>query len=396
MSLKTHTIWMTSLAFLATASLALGQFGGFKPPSLPDIKPPKLPDVKPPKLPDLKPPKLPDVKPPKLPDLNPLEAARKELERARRNAMKELRKLDPDTIASNLRESLNVFKSAAEAKTGVKVDERTGDIDLRQHSSGKTLQKWISKFAQGNEGHGELQEFRFNVRTGQMMLRLKAVHCQRQNWGPLGKVDLYSVTQTAKVSYDLRRREVDFNIDLGPLAPRISTKTVKALADGDVVKALESAGPEAINKIVKFERKNDYDKIRSELRRKHGDRNVYLASYRFVDWAGSSTIGKYLVDGALTGPGVWPKIMKDAQEMAAKELPDLVAWLESLGQKEARRMAEKLLTGQRPSWPFLKFEMIVVPHYAREVNPQTGVKTPWRRFNNLAFVVVFEPRYATR
>ena len=36
---------------------------------------------------------------------------------------------------------------------------------------------------------------------------------------------------------------------------------------------------------------------------------------------------------------------------------------------------------------------VVVPHYAREVDRLSGqVKTPWRRFNNLGFLIVFQPR----
>lgn len=419
---RSSLAWLFSgLVVAVSASLAQAQFGGFKPPKLPEVKPPKLPEVKPPKLPavrppkvtgitppkvtgfrppnlpDIRPPKLPEVKPPDLSKLDPVKAAQRELENARRSAMKNLRKLDPNTIFSNVQRSIEEFRGGVERKTGLKVNERTGDVDLRGHRAGRTLNDWMRKFAQGNEGRGEVEEFRFNVRTRKLELRVKARHQQRQNWGVLGKVVLYDCTQTARFSFDFRRSEADFNIDLGPLAPRITSKSIKALKDGDLLAAVEAAGPTAINKVVRFERKNDYDRVLREKRARHGERYVYLSSRRFVDWAGSKSIGKYAATGVVSGgAAVWPQIMRDAKEMARKEIPDIVAWLQRLGQRDARRMAEKLLTGQRPEWPYLKFEIVVIPHYAREVNPQTGLKTPWRQFNNLGFVLVFDPRLARR
>ena len=96
------------------------------------------------------------------------------------------------------------------------------------------------------------------------------------------------------------------------------------------------------------------------------------------------------------GAAVWPQIMRDAKDMARRELPTITAWLERQGQRNARQMAEQLITGKKPAWPFLKFEMIVIPHRAREVNPSTGLKTPWRTFNNLAFVIIYQPGTASR
>jgi hypothetical protein len=417
MSVRRHTPWAACLALAVAATFAHAQsIGGLSLPTKPEdllpTKPPKVELPKPPKV-DLpkppkvhlpkpkidlpKPPKIDLPKPPKigLPDvskLDPVEAARKKLKEAQASAMKELKKLDPDGIFREVKRSLGEVKAAAQARTGLKFDERTGDVDLRGHPAGKTLNSWMDKFAQGNEGKGELEEFRYNVKTRVLALRLKARHRQRQDWGVLGKVDLYSCTQTAKVTVNCARGEVDFAIDFGPLAPKLNSKSFKALADGDLIAAAEAASPGALGKLVGTERKNDYDKVYRAMKAKYGD-NVYMSSREFVGAAGSQKIGKYAATAFVSGgSAVLPQIMKDLKEMAAKELPHVVAWLEGRGEKDARRMAEMLLTGRKPSWPHLKVETVAVPYYAREAN----INKEWRRFDNLGFILVIEPRYSRK
>jgi hypothetical protein len=366
--------WLACLALAVAAPLATGQWWKPKPPKI-DIKPPKI-----------------DVKPPDLSNLDPTKAVREELKKAQESALKELRKLDPEGIFREVKKAVAEFKAGAEAKSGLKFDERTGDVDLRGHRAGRTLQGWMEKFAQGNEGKGEVEEFRYNVKSRVLALRLKARHKQRQNWGVLGKVDLYSCTQTARLSYNFARQDADFDINLGPLAPKINARMAKALKDGDLVAAAEAAAPEGVGKLLGTERKNDYDKVYRAMKAKYGD-NVYLSSREFVGAAGSQKIGKYAATAfASGGSAVLPQIMKDLQEMARKELPQVVAWLESHGEREARRMAEHLLTGRKPAWPHLKVETVAVPYYAREAN----VSKAWRKFDNLGFIVVIEPRYARK
>ncbi len=375
-------ILLLPAVLLGAPSLALGQLG---------IKPPRIDLPRPPRIDLPKPPRIDVPKPPDLPRLDPTRQARRELENARRSAQKGLRRLSPQDVFGNVERSL----TALAGRAGVKVNRASGEVDLRGTAAGRTLNSWLNRFAQGNARKAEVEELSYNTRTRILQARLYVRHHQRQNWGVLGRIDLYDCTQRARFRYDFRRGEAAFDIDLGPLAPRINERVVKALREGDLVKAAEAAGPSVVgDKVIRFERRNDYDRVLRDYERKYGRGNVYLSSRRFVEWAGSRSIGKYAATGVISGgSAVWPQIMKDAQEMAAKELPDLVAWLERQGQGEARAMARQLLTGRKPAWPFLKFEMVVVPHYAREVDRFTGkVKTPWRRFNNLGFVVVFQPR----
>lgn len=349
------------------------QFGGLRPPKLPDLKPPKLPDLKPPKI------------------ENPLERARKELEAASARATRELRKLSPQEILGGVRRSLDQRLAKAEASAGVKMNRQTGEMDLRNSKIGRKLGEWLEKFAQGNESKGEVEVLTYNVKSQVLHAQLMARHRQKQNWGVLGKVTLYEVTQRAKFTFDFNRKQASFDIDLGRLAPRINSRSIEALSKGDLVAAAEAAAPD-LSAVIRYERKNDYDAVLKRYQDRHGVGRVYLSSRDFVTWAGSRSIGKYAATGVISGgTAVWPQIMKDAQEMAQKELPTIAQWLERLGHRDGQAMARELISGRTPRWPYIKFEMVVIPHYAREVNPQTGVKTPWRRFNNLGFVIVVEP-----
>ncbi|MBY0230733.1 MAG: DNA cytosine methyltransferase [Gemmataceae bacterium] len=378
----TRTLTVLALALLAVPAQA-GFLGG--KPSLPT--PPKI-DI-PIKPPPIKIPTKPE-------DLDPTKKIKQELEKARAEALKTLNRFSPENVLDNVRKSIGQRLSKAEAQSGAKLDRATGEIDLRGTKIGRTLHSWLDKFAQGKESKGEVEELSYNVKTQVFKARLYARHQQRQNWGVLGKVDLYSVTQRAMFTFDFKKKSADFDLDLGKLAPKINKRTMEALAKGDLATVAEAMAPD-LSAIGKYERKNDYDEILAKYQKRHGAANVYMSSRGFVSWAGSRTIGKYVADGVISGgTAVWPKIMAEAREMGQKELPGIASWLEGRGQKGAREMAQALLTGQKPRWPFIKFELVVVPHYAREVNPQTGVKTPWRKFPNLGFVIVFEPRLASK
>jgi hypothetical protein len=351
-----------------------------KPPT---IRGPKLP-------PGVKLPKSPQELGKQLGKLDP----RQKLEEARTRAMKSLKKLSPAEIKKNIERSFQQKLAQAQAKTGTRYNSATGELDLRGTKAGRMFSSWLSKFAQGNSRESSLQVFSYNVKKDLLHLSMMVRHRQRQNWGSLGMVELYSCTQTAEVEVEFSKPSLKFEIDLGPLGPKINMRAVEAMLKGDLVAMAEAAAPD-MSRVITYERKNDYKDVLAKYEAKHGGGRVYLASKEFVEWAGSKSIGKYAATGVVSGgAAVIPQIMKDAAEMAEKEIPKIVDWLKKLGIKEGVSMAKELLTGRRPRWPYIKFEMVVIPHYAREVNPQTGLKTGWRRFNNLGFVIVVEPKMA--
>lgn len=256
---------------------------------------------------------------------------------------------------------------------------------------GKVLTHWLQNFAQGNKRDGRVEELSFNVKTRRLKVRLMAKHCQ--SWGKIipgqGEVELYSVTQRATFFYDFNKGSGSFDIDLGPLASHINTRTLEKLKEGDLVGVAEGLVPEAAGKLWNHEEKDEYDHRRSQYQTRYGAANVYFASKRFVNWAGPETIGKYVLDGVVTGgSSVYPQIMHDVETRAQEELPPLIDWLKSRGMANAESAARQLLTGHTPRWPFLKFEMIPVRYSSRE-KPLHAVTTPWRNVDHLAFVVVW-------
>lgn len=329
---------------------------------------------------------------------DPTAALRRELEDARKVALKDLRKFDPDEVFRRVQRAIETRVSAELRKNGAKYDKRSGEMDLRGTEMGKVLTHWLSSFAQGNKRAGRVDELSFNVKTRRLTVRLYAKHCQ--SWGKVipgqGEVELYSVTQRAVFHYDFRKGSGDFDIDLGPLAPRINTRTLKKLQEGDLVGMAEALAPEALGKAWNHEEKNEYDQRVSEFQRRYGARNVYFASKKFVNWASPETIGKYVLNGVITGgTSVYPQIMRDAETRAREELPALTAWLRQRGLGNADTAARQLLTGHTPRWPFIKFEMIPVRYSSRE-KPLHAVTTPWRNVNHLAFVIVWTDNEARK
>jgi hypothetical protein len=323
--------------------------------------------------------------------LDPVVAAKRELENARAAVMKDLRKFDPQEIFDRVQLAIEKRVGHELTKAGVAYDNRSGTIDLRKTAMGSILGQWLSTFAQGNKGESKVEEFTFNVRTRQLTVRLYARHCQ--SWGKVipgqGPVDLYSITQRATFRYNFKSGEGMFDIDLGKLAPRINSKTLKRLAEGDLVAVAEALAPEAIGQLMHYERQNNYDARVADYRSRYGQANVYFASKKFVDWATPETIGKYVINGVLSGgASVYPQIMRDARERAMEEMPPLTDWLQRCGMANASLVARQLLTGETPRWPFIKFEMIPVRYSARE-KPLAAMSTPWRHVDHLAFVIVW-------
>lgn len=323
--------------------------------------------------------------------LDPTVALRRELEDARKAAMKNLRKFDPQEIFRRVQGAVEKRISKELRKSGVKYDKASGEADLRGTEMGKVLTHWLRNFAQGNKGTGRVEELSFNVKTKRLAVRLMAKHCQ--SWGKVipgqGEVELYSVTQRATFRYDFHKGSGSFDIDLGPLAPHINSRTLEKMKEGDLIGIAEGLVPEAAGKLWNHESKNEYTQRVTQYRQRYGAANVYFASKKFVDWAGPDTIGKYILNGVVTGgTSVYPQIMRDLNARAREELPALTAWLKQRGMANADSAARQLLTGHAPRWPYIKFEMIPVRYSSRE-KPLHAVTTPWRNVDHLAFVIVW-------
>jgi hypothetical protein len=143
------------------------------------------------------------------------------------------------------------------------------------------------------------------------------------------------------------------------------------------------------------ESKDEYDeRVRGYIQR-YGPGNVLFASKGMVDWAGSGTLGRYFVNGVITaGVSTYQEITRDFERViATNELPRLVAWLERKGLENAQQSAWALLTGRPHPWPFMKLELTVVRYSNRE-HPASGVATPWRHDNHLAYVIIWDERMA--
>lgn len=327
-------------------------------------------------------------------EIDPVVAARRRFEAARAEAERNLRKLDPREILARVQAAINQQVHNELRKNGSTWNERTGEVDLRGTSMGRSLEHWLDAFAQGNKGDGRVDAFTFNVRTRRLEVRLTAKHAH--SWGRIipgqPPVDLYSITQHAMFRYDFRSNSGQIKIDAGRLAPPMDTKTYERLSEGDLVAVAETLSPRVVGDVVNYERVNRYDEVRRELQARYGAENVFLASKSFVDWASPNTLGRYAVTGVLTaGASVYPQFMRDVQRQSQHEIPALTAWLSRRGMGNAQGVARELITGGVPRWPFLKFEIVPVRYSARE-KPLHAFTTPWRHIDHLAFVVVWDDR----
>lgn len=96
---------------------------------------------------------------------------------------------------------------------------------------------------------------------------------------------------------------------------------------------------------------SDYKSYRNGLFQKHGAGNVYVASERFVDWAGPERLAE---SGIKSLVGSSKDVAQDAKAMLELEYQDLVAWFRVQGQLNAELLAaemlECLLQGKTPSF----------------------------------------------
>lgn len=326
--------------------------------------------------------------------LDPSAEARRQFERARDQAMRNLRKLDPQEVLAKVQTAINQRVQNELRSRGANWNEQTGEVDLRNTSMGRSLEHWLKTFAQGNQGAGRVDAFTFNIKTRRLAVRLTVKHAH--SWGRIiptqPPVDLYSITQHASLTYDFRNHSGRMKLDLGRLAPPIDTRTFERLSEGDLIAVGETLSPRVVGDIVNYERVNQYEEVSRGLQTRYGSGNVFMSSKAFVDWASPDTIGKYAVTGVLTaGASVYPQFMRDVQRQAARELPALTAWLSRRGMGNAESVAQELIRGGQPRWPFLKFEVVPVRYSARE-KPLGAFATPWRHIDHLAFVVIWDNR----
>jgi hypothetical protein len=325
--------------------------------------------------------------------LDPTAALRNELASARSAAMSKLPRLSPEVIFGWVQGSLQQRIVDELRKMGALYDASTGNFDLRPTRAGQFLAQCAYGFAQGNKRQGGAEEFTYNVPNELLTLRLYAVHCQ--SWGKVipgtGPVDLYSVTQRAAFWYNFRTGSGGFDIDLGPLAPRMTTRTAEKLEAGDLIGAAEAAAPGEAGKLAPLETQDNYDQLVRQYQAHYGAGNVYFASRDFVNNVSPDTAARYVANGIITlGASVYPEIMHDVANLAQQELPRVAEFLKAHEMREAETAARRLLSGQPPlqSWP-VTFELIPVQYASR--NRVLGrVNTPWRRENHLAFVIIWD------
>ncbi len=327
-------------------------------------------------------------------DIDPGAEARRRFERAKAEATRTLRKLDPSEILARVQAAINQRIHDELRNGGAKWNERTGDVDLRDTGMGRSLGRWLDTFAQGNQGDGRVDAFTFNVKTRRLPVRLTVKHAH--SWGRIiptqPPVDLYSITQRASLDYNFQNHSGRMKVDLGRLAPPIDTRTFERLSEGDLIAVGETLSPKVVGDIINYERVNKYDEVSRRLRSRYGSENVFLSSKPFVDWASPDTLGKYAVTGVLTaGASVYPQFMRDVQRQAARELPALTTWLSRRGMDNAESVARELIRGDQPRWPFLKFEIVPIRYSARE-KPLGAFATPWRHIDHLGFVVIWDDR----
>lgn len=382
--LHVRLVAWTTLFLLAAAGTSQAQINIKLPKSIGGVKIGK-PKIGVPKI------GKPKIGIPKLPGgIDP----RKKFQEAQRAAIRKLRKLSPQELFNNTARALSQRVNDELRKNQIPFNRKTGVADLRRTRMGRSLNSWIGKFAQGNKGSGSVTQFSFNVKSRKLVVRVHVQH--KHNWGRLypggPRVDLYSVTQKGMFEYNFRRNSGGFEIDPGKLGPRINQRTIKKLQEGDLVAVATTMGPRVISDVVNFERTNQYSSTVAAWQKRYGRGNVYFSSYTFVKAAApDQKLGKYVVNGVISGgSAVYPQIMADLREMARKESPLVVKWLQRKGLSNAVSIARELLAGKRPSSPYLKFAITTVRFSAREKS--LGVKTPWRHVNHLAFAIVWVNR----
>lgn len=322
---------------------------------------------------------------------------RMDFDRERTNALAQLRVMRPGEVNNIVQNTIIEQANEYLIKQGASVNPQNGEMDLSQTPLGNNMRKWAEGFAQGNERSGGLDRFIYNVRARTMVVNLWSRH--RHSWGRSifpgqGPAILYDVTQRAQVIMDFNKKSINFDIDAGPLAPRVSSAAFQSLSDGDIIAAAESMSPGIAGQLMQREVMNEYDAKVNEYAQRHGSENVYFASRNFVDWATPETIGRYVANGIVTaGASVYPQIMAAARDRAQSEMPRLTQWLQSRGMDQAEAVASDLLTGQTPRWPNIRFDMIPVKYGSREKPLNIGY-TPWRYVDHLAFVIVWSPQRA--
>lgn len=323
--------------------------------------------------------------------LDPSDALRREFAREQAEALRGLRRLDPNTVFDSVQRSIESAVNAELARQGARADFHSGEVDLRGTVIGRTLAKWLAGFAQGNKRASEVEELGYNAKSRRLSVRLYVRHSQ--SWGKVipgqRPMDLYSVSQRASFWYDFGHGSGDFVIDLGPLAPRITAKTARALSDVDLVSAAQSMAPGIGGQLLNHEEDDEYALKLRRYTERYGAGNVYFASKSFVNWATPETLGRYAVNGVVTlGASVAPQVMADLRARAMTEEPAIASWLSSKGMENVQEVATELLTGRTPRWPFLKFEMFPVRYRSRE-HPLHATTTPWRDVDHAAFAIVW-------
>ena len=243
-------------------------------------------------------------------------------------------------------------------------------VDLTKSGIAETIEKKLVNIVEtivpvADRSEAEIQELKLDRTQWIARVKAKVVVKNSEAAGipnPDGGPNLghFSLTSEVKFTFDIKSgntsdEELKIKTKLGPNTegPDIDLDigTMRDILEGDFAKAVELIPNGGL---VEREIKSDYKRIRNSYYQKHGRENVYFASARFVRWAGLGTAGKWVAQAIASGGSASGAIMAEAKKEALKELDLVKDWLISRGQQTAQDVAQKLLSGQQVSWPFIK------------------------------------------
>lgn len=298
----------------------------------------------------------------------------------------------------------------------------TSDQDLLASKAAKKIKKYLEENLKfGNKGKTELVKLSLDVKnykiqgTGNII-----VH---HSWGkfnvpnitisnPFGvrEVEIsLKESVTCDFSYDLQSGRMSGDVtlhdgiswtpknpitqeslsvfDTGPIT--VDLNRLERAIDGDLTAIVELIPNPAPN-VVRRDVRTEYEPTRQGQFDKHGGgANVYFSSKAFVDWANPSKIAVWAGEAIFTAGTATPAIMKEISSQALREMPGVYKWLAEKAVVEAASTAEGLLSGNKPDWPFLSFELTTVKYESRPVLFDKPIG-PWFGPNHLAFLIVWK------
>lgn len=223
----------------------------------------------------------------------------------------------------------------------------------RASSASGTVDEWKTKASSAAKQAKELQE------------RLLAT-----------ELIAYDFTTPLTLTFNTSTGAFFLDLDLGS-GLKYDTKKLQALLAGDIqlpeVNPVEAA---ATAVAVEVEQRSDYRRFRDDLYGKYPGGSVYVASERFVRWAGLERFGE---GGLKCLAASCDDVAKDALAILELEYADIVAWLRALGEQEAERQAvlalNSILDGKAPDMTITELRATVTTLPVEYVATLRGTKS---------------------